>query len=221
MEHRSFHTNTRKNVFTVRVTECWNRLPRGVVEPPSLRINKTHLDAYLYDLLLGMCFSGGVGRGDLWRSLLTPTILWFHLFFINPESMNGSCQKNVLLYFPLCSTFLHSSALKDGFCKISLWELEVIHFSDCLFHLAADLVCRRRYKIKTKPMCSVQKLLISQLWGQNSRFFVILSGRRKPEGAPAWRRCFRDGSRSWMCTVEEVNVSPSAAPWGWLCCGWT
>ena len=46
LEHRKFHTNTRKN-FTVRVTQHWNRLPRGVAESPSLDIFKICLDVYL------------------------------------------------------------------------------------------------------------------------------------------------------------------------------
>ena len=37
--------------FTVRMTENWNRLPREVVESPSLEIFKTRLDAYLCNLL--------------------------------------------------------------------------------------------------------------------------------------------------------------------------
>jgi len=41
----------RKNFFTVKVTEHWNRLPREVVESPSLEIFKAHLDAYLGSLL--------------------------------------------------------------------------------------------------------------------------------------------------------------------------
>ena len=46
LEHRMFHTNVRM-FFTVRVTEHWNRLPRGVVESPSLEMFKTCLDTYL------------------------------------------------------------------------------------------------------------------------------------------------------------------------------
>ena len=46
------NTNIRKKkVFTLKVTEHWNRLPREVVESPSLEIFKTHLDAFLCNLL--------------------------------------------------------------------------------------------------------------------------------------------------------------------------
>ncbi|KFV77659.1 hypothetical protein N308_12456, partial [Struthio camelus australis] len=51
LNHRKFHLNLRKNFFTVRVTEHWHRLPREVVESPSLEIFKTHLDAILGNML--------------------------------------------------------------------------------------------------------------------------------------------------------------------------
>ncbi|PKU36645.1 hypothetical protein llap_13052 [Limosa lapponica baueri] len=51
LEHRKFHSNMRKNFFMARVTEPWNRLPRGVVESPSLEIFKTCLDAVLSNVL--------------------------------------------------------------------------------------------------------------------------------------------------------------------------
>jgi len=41
----------RKNFFTIRVMEHWNRLPREVVESPSLEIFKTCLDEVLGSLL--------------------------------------------------------------------------------------------------------------------------------------------------------------------------
>ena len=49
IEHRKFCTNMRKNFFTVRVTEHWNRLPREAVD--SLQLFKPRLDAYLCNLL--------------------------------------------------------------------------------------------------------------------------------------------------------------------------
>jgi len=50
-KQRKFHLNMRKNFFTLRVTEHWNRLHREVVESLSLEIFKTHLDKVLCSLL--------------------------------------------------------------------------------------------------------------------------------------------------------------------------
>ena len=45
LKHRKFRLNMRNNFFPLRVTESCNRLPRRVVESPSLEIFKTCLDA--------------------------------------------------------------------------------------------------------------------------------------------------------------------------------
>ena len=50
-EHKKFHTNMKKNFSVVRVAEHWCKLPREVVDSPSMEIFETHLDAYLCDLL--------------------------------------------------------------------------------------------------------------------------------------------------------------------------
>ncbi|KFQ10510.1 hypothetical protein N330_13582, partial [Leptosomus discolor] len=51
LEHRKFRLNMRRNFFTLRVPEHWNRLPREVVASPPLEIFKAHLDTFLCDLL--------------------------------------------------------------------------------------------------------------------------------------------------------------------------
>jgi len=51
LRHREFRLNMRRNLFPLRMTEQWNRLPREVVESPSLEILKTCLDAVLCSLL--------------------------------------------------------------------------------------------------------------------------------------------------------------------------
>jgi len=60
LKHRKFRLNMRKNFFPLRVTEPWNRLPREVVESPSLEIFKTRLDAVLCSLLwVTLLWQGG------------------------------------------------------------------------------------------------------------------------------------------------------------------
>jgi len=51
LKQRKFQLNMRKNFFHLRVTEHWYRLPREVVESPSLKIFKTRLDKVLCSLL--------------------------------------------------------------------------------------------------------------------------------------------------------------------------
>ena len=51
LKHRKFRLNMRKNFFPLRVTEHWHRLPREVVESPSLEIFKTRQDKVLCSLL--------------------------------------------------------------------------------------------------------------------------------------------------------------------------
>ena len=51
LQHRKFQLNMRKNFFTLRVMEPWNRLSREAVESPSLEILKTCLDKVLCSLL--------------------------------------------------------------------------------------------------------------------------------------------------------------------------
>jgi len=51
LKQRKLQLNMRKNFFPLRVTEPWNRLPRGVGKSLSLEILKTCLDTDLCSLL--------------------------------------------------------------------------------------------------------------------------------------------------------------------------
>ncbi|PKU44042.1 hypothetical protein llap_5660 [Limosa lapponica baueri] len=63
LEYKKFHLNTRRNFFTLRVEEHWNRLPREVVESPSLETFKTRLDKFLCNLLyVDLLWQGGWTR---------------------------------------------------------------------------------------------------------------------------------------------------------------
>ncbi|KFP23080.1 hypothetical protein Z169_16017, partial [Egretta garzetta] len=46
-----FRLDIRKKLFTMRVVKQWNRLPREVVEAPSLGTFKTRLDGALSSLI--------------------------------------------------------------------------------------------------------------------------------------------------------------------------
>ncbi|KFU85111.1 hypothetical protein M959_00203, partial [Chaetura pelagica] len=41
----------RKKFFTMRVVRCWNKLPREVVDAPSLKVFKARLDEALCSLV--------------------------------------------------------------------------------------------------------------------------------------------------------------------------
>lgn len=41
----------RKRLFTVKVVKCWSRLPKEVLDAPSLETFKARLDAVLSNLI--------------------------------------------------------------------------------------------------------------------------------------------------------------------------
>ncbi|KGL95432.1 hypothetical protein N301_07584, partial [Charadrius vociferus] len=51
LEEGRFRLNIRKKFFTLRVVRHWNRLPREVVDAPSLEVFKARLDVALGNLV--------------------------------------------------------------------------------------------------------------------------------------------------------------------------
>jgi len=59
-----FRLDRKKKFFTVRVVKHWNKLPREVVEAPSLEIFKARLDGALSNLVylkMSLLTAGGLG----------------------------------------------------------------------------------------------------------------------------------------------------------------
>ncbi|KGL95410.1 hypothetical protein N301_07560, partial [Charadrius vociferus] len=51
LEEGRFRLNIREKFFTLRVVRHWNRLPREVVEAPSLEVFKARLEVALGNLV--------------------------------------------------------------------------------------------------------------------------------------------------------------------------
>ena len=71
----SFRLDIRRKFFTQRVVMHWNRLPKEVVDAPSLEAFKARLDVTLGSLvwwLATLPVAGGLKLDGRWRSFFNP-----------------------------------------------------------------------------------------------------------------------------------------------------
>ena len=130
LKQRKLQLNRRKNFFPLRMTEHWNRLPREVVESPSLEILKTRLDEVLCSCCRWPCFGRVVGLDDPQRSLPPATVLWFcNIGGRENPSINckGPSKVSLIVYICNPNTELFFWCILRLF-KIEKKKSEIAHF---------------------------------------------------------------------------------------------
>jgi len=146
MKHKKFHLNMKTNLFTLRVTEHWNRLPRGAVDCADCSLGYGTYPMFLQFCACGFFLSPGSSRsqrGSVSRHsfhndvpiLYLPARLvlggcLFLVWFVFGWPARGSCSELGSKHVLLAWQEVLQQALQTSFEEIVL-RYGLRHYSHC------------------------------------------------------------------------------------------
>jgi len=104
LRHGRFRLNIKKHFFAKTVAKPWNRLPREVVDAPSLSVFKRHLNNVLNNLV---SFWSALNWSGCWTKMIVVGPCQIKYFFLFYPILVYSSLSPLLQDLPWCSSSVH------------------------------------------------------------------------------------------------------------------